>query len=77
MVVREGAALTVVGVAIGLPGAATATRSLSSLLFGVSHADPVTYAGVIVLVMATAALSSGAPAWRAARVDPAETLKAC
>lgn len=76
LVVREGMGLTLIGVAIGLAGAAAATRALVTLLFGVSRLDPMTYAGVIVLLAGVAAVASWIPASRAARVDPAITLRA-
>ena len=75
LVVRQGLALTALGVLIGLAGAAAASRVLVSLLFGVSPLDPVTYAGVIGVLGGVALLACGVPAWRAARVDPATTLR--
>ena len=76
LVVRQGLALTALGVAIGLCGAAWASRALVTLLFGVSPLDPLTYAGVVVLLVCGAAAASWRPAWRASRVDPAITLRA-
>jgi ABC-type lipoprotein release transport system permease subunit len=61
--------------AIGLAGAFAATRTLAAMLFDVSPLDPVTYLTVTVLLAATAIAASGVPAWRAARVDPATTLR--
>jgi putative ABC transport system permease protein len=75
LVVWQGMALTSLGVAIGLGAAVAATRALVSLLFGVSHIDPVTYVGVVVLLGAVSMLACWLPAWRAARVDPAITLR--
>jgi putative ABC transport system permease protein len=75
LVLRQGLTLTAGGVAIGLTGAAVASRALVGVLFGVSRLDPVTYLGVVTLLMAVAVLACGVPAWRAARVDPAITLK--
>jgi putative ABC transport system permease protein len=46
------------------------------MLFGVSHLDPVTYLGVIALLAGVSVIACGVPAWRAARVDPASTLRA-
>ena len=48
---------------------------LESQLYGISAGDPVTYVGLLVLLFAAAVLASDIPARRAARVDPAETLK--
>jgi len=76
LVVRQGMQLTGLGVAIGLIGAAAASRALITLLFGVSPLDPVTYFGVVTLAAAVSALACWVPAWRAARVDPSVTLRA-
>jgi putative ABC transport system permease protein len=76
LVVRQGMRLTGLGVAIGLGGAAAASRALITLLFGVSPLDPVTYLGVIALAAGVAAIACWVPAWRAARVDPSITLRA-
>lgn len=76
LVLRQGMALTVIGVAIGVAGAMAATRALVSLLFGISALDPVTYAGVVAMLMAVSALACAMPAWRASRVDPSITLRA-
>ena len=51
-------------------------RAMTSLLYGVSPTDPVTYAAVAGLMLAIAVLASAVPAWRATRVDPIRTLKA-
>ncbi len=75
LVLRQGMALTGLGVAIGLGGAAAASRSLASLLFGVSRLDPVTYAGVAALLMGVAAIACTMPARRAAGVDPSVALR--
>jgi putative ABC transport system permease protein len=68
--------LTIVGVAIGLIGAAAATRGLVTLLFGITRLDPTTYGAVIVLLLAVSAVACWVPAWRAARIDPSITLRA-
>jgi putative ABC transport system permease protein len=75
LIVRQGMALTGLGVAIGLMGAAAASRVLVTLLFGVSRLDPVTYLGVIALAAGVSAIACWVPAWRAARVDPSITLR--
>lgn len=67
--------LTTCGIALGLAGAVAATRLLESLLFGISHIDPLTYASVVSILIAISVLASWAPARRAARVDPAITLR--
>jgi predicted permease len=76
LVVRRGIKLTLVGVVIGVVGAVAASQIIVTLLFGVSRLDPVTYFGVIALLFGVAAIASWMPAWRAARIDPAITLRA-
>ena len=76
LVLGEGMKLTGLGLAAGLAGAAAASRAIAALMFGVSLLDPVTYLGVLALLSAVSALACGVPAWRAARVDPATTLRA-
>jgi len=75
LVLGQGLALTAVGIAIGLTGAAAATSTLATLLFGVSRLDPATYLTMIALLLAVSAISCWIPAWRAARVDPSLTLR--
>ncbi|MGC1645973.1 MAG: ABC transporter permease [Candidatus Sulfotelmatobacter sp.] len=75
MVVKQGMALTGIGIAVGLIGAAAASQVLSTLLFDVSHLDPFTYAGVILLLGAVSMIACGVPAWRAARIDPMVALR--
>jgi putative ABC transport system permease protein len=76
LVVRQGMMLTGLGVTIGLAGAAAASQAIAAMLFRVSRLDPATYLGVIALLLGVAALACWIPAWRAARVDPAITLRA-
>jgi putative ABC transport system permease protein len=75
LVVRQGMTLTGLGVAIGLAGAVAATQAINAMLFDVSRLDPVTYLGVVGLLAGVAMIACGVPAWRAARVDPASTLR--
>jgi predicted permease len=72
--VRQGVILACVGVVIGAVAAITLTRLMSSLLFGVSPNDPVTYVAVAVLLMLAAALASYVPARRASSVPLSEAL---
>jgi putative ABC transport system permease protein len=76
MIVGQSLRLALAGIAIGLLAALAGTRVLRSLLFEVSPTDPVVLAAVAALLVALAALSSFAPARRAARVDPIEALRA-
>ena len=75
MVVGEGMALAGVGLAVGLVAAFGATRLMSSLLFGVRPADPLTYGAVALVLAAVALLASWLPARRATALDPARTLR--
>jgi predicted permease len=70
MVVSQGIALTLGGVVLGVFAALIVTRVLQTLLFGVSAFDPITFAVVLGLLVAVAAVASYVPARRAARVDP-------
>ncbi|HEX7052180.1 MAG TPA: ABC transporter permease [Longimicrobiales bacterium] len=76
MVVREAAVIALVGTVAGLAGALVVSRLLKSLLYQVSATDPVTFGGVVLLLIAVAVAASLAPARRAASVDPATTLRA-
>ena len=75
LVIGSGLRLVVAGVAIGTAGAVAATRALSGMLFGVSAADPTTFAGTTLIVAVAALLASYVPAQRALRMDPAEVLR--
>ena len=76
LVVRQGITLTAIGIAFGLLGAAAASHALQSLLYGVSRLDPLAYLAVVVLLLLVAALACWIPASRAAKIDPAATLRA-
>jgi putative ABC transport system permease protein len=75
LVLREGLARAALGVAIGLLGAWATTRLLSSMLFGVSATDLVTFVSVPCVLLAVAAIACWLPAYRAARVDPLIALR--
>jgi putative ABC transport system permease protein len=75
LVIGRGAKLALIGIAIGLAGALALTRMLSSLLFEVKPADPVTFAGVALLLIGVALLACYIPARRAMRVDPMVALR--
>ncbi|HEX7236556.1 MAG TPA: ABC transporter permease [Gammaproteobacteria bacterium] len=76
MFVRDALVLAGVGVALGLGAAAGLTRLMSSLLYGITPLDPLTYATVPVVLVIAAAIASYLPARRAASADPVEALKA-
>jgi predicted permease len=75
MVLRQGGLVAVIGVVSGLAAALGLTRLMSSLLYGVSAADPVTYALAALGVAAVSLFASYVPARRAATVDPVEALR--
>ena len=76
MILRQGAAMTTLGIALGLLAAAALSRGIAGLLYDTSRLDPVTYAGVALLLSLVALLACWVPAARAARVDPMSTLRA-
>ncbi len=75
MVVRQGALLVGVGVALGLAGAIATTRALERLLFGVTTLDLPTFIAVPVLLIMVALAACYLPARRATRVDPMDALR--
>jgi putative ABC transport system permease protein len=75
MVVGRGLVLSAVGVAGGFIAALVLTRAMSSMLVGVTATDPATFAAMIGLFFAIAAVASWAPARRAAALDPTTTLR--
>jgi predicted permease len=75
MIMRQGLSLVIVGAAIGIGGALAASRLLRGVLYSPSVVDPVTFAGVPLLLTAVAALASWLPARRASGVDPLEALR--
>lgn len=75
LILRQGMVAPLIGVAFGILAALALTQLLRSLLFGVSPGDPLTYAGVAVLLSFVAALACYIPARRATRVDPMVALR--
>ncbi|HEX6901330.1 MAG TPA: ABC transporter permease [Thermoanaerobaculia bacterium] len=75
MVLREGLAITLLGIGIGLAAALAATRLMAALLYGVSPTDPATFAAVPVLLAGVALLASWLPARRASTVEPLEAIR--
>jgi ABC-type antimicrobial peptide transport system permease subunit len=75
MVFRDTSILVLAGLAVGLPAAFGATRLISSQLYGVGSADPLSFAAAIIILAAVSALAGFLPARRAARVDPIVALR--
>jgi putative ABC transport system permease protein len=75
MVVAEGMRPALIGVALGLAGAFVLKRTISSLIFGVSESDPLTFLCVSVLLAMVALVASIIPAYRATKVDPMRALR--
>src|SRR4029453_4830644 len=75
MTIGQGLRLVLTGVAIGLAAAFVLTRVMSTLLFGVSPTDPVTFISISIVLVSVAVLSSYVPALRATRVDPMFALR--
>jgi len=75
MIIRQGMALVLTGLFVGVIAAYTLTRLLTSLLFGVEPTDPVTFITVALLLCGVALFACWLPARRAARVDPVTALR--
>jgi ABC-type antimicrobial peptide transport system permease subunit len=76
MFIVHGLRLAAIGLACGLAAALALTRGMSSLLYGISAADPMTYVAVSLGLGGAAALASYVPSRRAMAVDPVEALRA-
>ncbi|MEX2151942.1 MAG: ABC transporter permease [Gemmatimonadaceae bacterium] len=75
MVLKQGLALGLVGVVVGLAAALLATRALSSLIFGISARDPVSFVGAALVLTVVTVVAAYIPARRATAVSPVETLR--
>jgi predicted permease len=75
LILREGIALALAGLALGLASAMVLSRLLTRFLYGITPNDPVTYGVATVLVGGVALAACAIPAWRAARVDPMVALR--
>jgi putative ABC transport system permease protein len=75
LLMRQGLALVLVGVALGVAGAWSLTRVLEAQLYGVTRTDPTTFAAVAMILIVVAAVATLIPAMRATRVDPMRALR--
>jgi ABC-type antimicrobial peptide transport system permease subunit len=75
LVLRQGIALTLVGLTLGTIFAMLLARTMASLLFGLSTTDPVTFVGAAVVLAIVALIASLLPARRASRLDPLLVLR--
>ena len=75
LILREGLAMVVIGMAIGLPAVIAATGLVSSLLFGLSSTDPISISVAALLMLLVGTAAGYIPARRATRVDPLVSLR--
>jgi ABC-type antimicrobial peptide transport system permease subunit len=76
LVIRDGMRLAIIGVAFGIALALISTRVLSSMLFGVSPLDPLTFGSMALFLTAVGLLACMIPARRASRTDPMTAIRA-
>jgi putative ABC transport system permease protein len=75
LVLREAGSMTLFGIGLGVAGALVLTRSMTTMLFGVSAADPLVYLSMSLLLAAVALIAVAVPSSRATRVDPLSALR--
>lgn len=76
LVLRHGARVTGIGLAVGVTAAVLGTRLMRTMLYGVSHLDLITYGAVLLMIALMATIACAVPAWRAVGIDPARALRA-
>lgn len=76
LILGQSLRITMIGIVAGILAAFVLSRLLSGMLVGVTAADPLTFASVVLLVLIVTVTASSVPAWRAARIDPIRTLRA-
>ena len=75
LILAHGALLTGLGLALGIAGAMALSRVMQNFVWGIEATDPLTFAGVTLLLAAAALSACFFPAWKAARTDPLDTLR--
>jgi ABC-type antimicrobial peptide transport system permease subunit len=75
LVLAQGLRVALYGVAAGVVSALAVTRFLSSLLYGVTATDTLSFVAVTALVLGVTATATSFPAWRASRIDPGKSLR--
>jgi ABC-type antimicrobial peptide transport system permease subunit len=75
LILRQVIAITIVGLAVGLPAALASTRLIGASLYGVEPADPVSAAAAVIVMTIVAVMAGFFPARRAARLDPLTALR--
>ena len=76
MTVKAGLKLVGAGMLLGVAAAFILTRVMATLLYGISATDPITFAGISLVLLAVAIFASYVPALRATKVDPIVALRA-
>ena len=76
LVMSKALGMTAVGIALGVAASLELTRLLGYLLYKVNPRDPLAFASAMIVIAITSLVASFAPAWRAARTDPLQALKA-